>query len=817
MLRVRLCLCWWVCVAVFSLLLPSITEAQLRPKILILFDTSGSMLDNNDRDGSPLCGNNGQSSRVFQLKTALFDALQGLGAKEVDLALATFPQMVDPTQNPTCPLGHYYTTTAQQSEILYNGNRRNGCKISTHDANNQTNANCINGSGDPCSSWYTQFKSEVLKVPFGTVPETLMAYFDQQEDADQLAPLANPEIRAFAWTPLGKSLFYSYGYFYKEIVLAPTDYRKSCERLAIAFFTDGEETCNESSSNAFYPTKWAANLNTNLGVVTHTVAIDLSSSLLQSIATQGKGTYVEVGGDQTALKKAFLDIVAKSQPPSETCNGLDDDCDNLVDEDFPQKGKPCTNGKIGACYRAGIYVCKPDGTGVMCNAADATGTAEICNGVDDDCNGVVDDNVPGGCNMCVPQPEACNGMDDNCNGQIDDNIQSVPCGVTVGECKAGMTKCDAGKPVCDGVLMGSEEICDGKDNDCDGVTDGMAQLCYPYPTGCDVQTGICKGVCKVGTQLCNAALWEACSGAIGPLEEACDGIDNNCDGQVDEQAQCPGGAQCIAGECTKPCGAGEFSCPRGQLCKNGWCVQDTCDAQTCTARGWICKAGACIDPCDGVTCGKLETCEKGLCVDQSCYSNGCPTDQRCIAGNCQVDACAGVSCGAAEFCQQGQCVKLCETLVCAEGQSCQVVDNSGKLATQCVADACAGKKCGAGFMCQNGNCTADPCFSMRCEKGEICAAGQCKADPCERTRCPTGYSCSVGDSGEVGNCVSAAIFGKDLLAAGAGGCACTVGDPFAGLMSGGIGAELVLILGLGVVLRYRRKRRQLPPSSSSSS
>ena len=44
----------------------------LRPNIMILFDTSGSMLYNQDNDGSILCNNNanGQTSRIFRLKNA---------------------------------------------------------------------------------------------------------------------------------------------------------------------------------------------------------------------------------------------------------------------------------------------------------------------------------------------------------------------------------------------------------------------------------------------------------------------------------------------------------------------------------------------------------------------------------------------------------------------------------------------------------------------------------------------------------------------------------------------------------------------------
>ncbi|HET6148852.1 MAG TPA: hypothetical protein VFH68_15050, partial [Polyangia bacterium] len=64
---------------------------SLRPNILIVFDTSGSML-NGGNDGSPLCGNNGQTSRIFSLKQALRDALAQVGTDEANFGLMRFPQ-----------------------------------------------------------------------------------------------------------------------------------------------------------------------------------------------------------------------------------------------------------------------------------------------------------------------------------------------------------------------------------------------------------------------------------------------------------------------------------------------------------------------------------------------------------------------------------------------------------------------------------------------------------------------------------------------------------------------------------------------------
>ncbi|MCC6747440.1 MAG: hypothetical protein IT371_07270 [Deltaproteobacteria bacterium] len=775
---------------------PRQAAAQVKPKVMILFDTSGSMLTDDDEDGSPLCGGRGKQSRLYQLKSALFDALQGLGTKEVDLSLATFPQMVDPSQTPDCPDGHYYLAPSQNSEMLFYGAPHEGCKVSTHRPYVDMSAHC-GAANNPCSAWYTQYKSEALKVPFGQPVENLMWYFDQQEDSGTQGPLANPEIRAISYTPLGKSLFYAHGYFHREVALPAGDYRKKCERLVIALFTDGEETCNITTTDAYYPTTWAGNLHANLGVVTHTVAIDINSTILSNIASAGHGTYVTVIGNSTALKKAFLDIIAKSLPPSETCNGQDDDCDSQVDEDFPLKGRPCDNGRVGVCRRPGAYVCKGDGTGVTCNAPSVTGTAEVCNGLDDDCDGSIDEEIPGGCTACIPQAEVCNGIDDDCDGKVDEDVPSSPCGNTLGVCKGGATACVGGQIVCQGGQAGSPELCDGLDNDCDGTTDGMSEICFPFATGCDPKAGTCQGVCRLGVRSCTAGLWASCQGAVGPTAERCDGLDNDCDGQTDEQAECPGGSQCVNGQCTRACGLSEFACPKGQVCKNSWCIPDTCDAAACRERGGVCKAGDCVDLCASVTCNLYETCVKGQCVDHSCYAKGCPKGSRCVHGICTEDACAATSCGEGTYCVKGRCVALCEVLGCGPDQTCRLVEEAGSPVTRCTPDPCAKVFCGAGAVCREGRCVEDPCAATKCLSGELCRAGQCGPDPCETVRCPDRYRCKEGV------CLTSERSHRELLATGAGGCTCQASP-------GGAGTPLSLLALLGLALARRRRRPRRP-------
>ncbi|MEE2645248.1 MAG: MopE-related protein, partial [Myxococcota bacterium] len=332
--------------------------------------------------------------------------------------------------------------------------------------------------------------------------------------------------------------------------------------------------------------------------------------------------------------------------------------------------------------------------------------------------------------ICVPdgQPEICDGIDNDCDNLIDvlpDGSSAVPpeaCDTgLVGACAVGQQICDGfGEIDCRPLHRPQEERCDGIDDDCDGqIDEGSRNAC-----------GYCGDA----------------------PEERCDGEDNDCDGRVDEQFParlCEGEARCVEGECAPPCAGrpGEpLACPTGYYCADEGRCLSLCAGVYCL-EGQRCRpeTGVCFDLCEGVDCAEGERCLEGECVEESCENFGCEEGRRCLDSFCVEDPCAGIDCGDGAFCREGECILSCASISCPYAHHC--------FDGRCVSDRCGGLVCAEGERCLNERCQEDPCDPESCDEGERCIAGRCARDPCRWVECPALERCELID--DQAQCVAA--------------------------------------------------------------
>lgn len=253
---------------------------------------------------------------------------------------------------------------------------------------------------------------------------------------------------------------------------------------------------------------------------------------------------------------------------------------------------------------------------------------------------------------------------------------------------------------------GGEEACDGIDNNCDErVDEGCAACTDGDNDGFFAQAG-CLTIVDCDDN----------DPTIRPTAvDLCDGKDNNCDGLVDEGFNL-GLDPSNCGVCGIVC---SFAHALG-LCLNGECGLGPCQtgwADCNLLSGDGCEVNLLSDPANCGACGTLcssGSCQNGQCV--SCFDgirNGDETDVDC-GGSCGPCA-AGMHCVMSAGCSSGVCTGgLCRAPTCIDGVKNgneTDVDCGGGCSSPCHDyKACSVRADCISGVCEDGRCSPPDCF-----------------------------------------------------------------------------------------------------------
>ncbi len=306
-------------------------------------------------------------------------------------------------------------------------------------------------------------------------------------------------------------------------------------------------------------------------------------------------------------------------------------------------GYPCDAGACAAGFvcRSDTDTCAPviDLTcpGASCPATVQTGDPCAVALAFVPCLPGVDD-CRGGCRTCEDGAWSdCSPCDPGACGPLD-HVAEVGCDTEGGQLNCAIVACAPGFTDADGeVDNGCEEacvstgaeMCDNIDNDCNGVVDDLgdtaiqASCAARFPSAANVDHWACAAGCVIDR--CAAGFWDIAGGVANGCEyactvtgdETCDGVDQDCDGAVDDVEPVA-----LDGECR--------AVHAGAVNVEVWaCVGGACAIGSCVS-GWVSLSGDPADGCDTpciVTVPPDEVCDG---ADNDCDGQTDPED----AGGC---------------------------------------------------------------------------------------------------------------------------------------------------------------------------------------
>ncbi len=268
-------------------------------------------------------------------------------------------------------------------------------------------------------------------------------------------------------------------------------------------------------------------------------------------------------------------------------------------------------------------------------------------------------------------------------------------------------------------------------------TSKSAELALWTPCEKSNESGTCTG-----KRVCTADGLGACD-ATEPSAEACDGLDNDCDGDVDEPDLIADDYVSLCHDenpCTKDTCLGEAGCSQVALTE-GECL----DGNPCTVADH-CEAGICIG--EAVDCDDDNPCTQDLCTE----TGGC--NHQPAAGDCDD----GDVCTLGDHCSQGTCIGEAVNCQCLTDGDCAVLEDGNLCNGTLFCD-----KSGIPFVCAVEEETQvvcpepvgpdAPCLARFCNP----ESGSCSLVPAnDGAPCDDDDLCSVGDTCAAGVCTGGA-------------------------------------------------------------
>jgi len=411
-----------------------------------------------------------------------------------------------------------------------------------------------------------------------------------------------------------------------------------------------------------------------------------------------------------------IDTCQEGTPGDDSnCDGVDDDCDGTDDDDYTGQATTCG---IGACYAEGAMECISGSEVDSCSEGSPAADDATCDGIDDDCDEAVDEDfAPYGsdcgvgecysegevtcvegsevdsCEEGAPSDEVCDGLDNDCDGTDDEGVTSTfyedSDSDTFGDAQSTEEACVAPSGYvsddndCDDsdadINPDATEVCNGADDDCDGETD-EGDVCQGTPDDQD------------GDGYDNTEDCDDDNAAVNPgATEVCNGIDDNCNLETDEGSDICSQNDISVNECN-------YDPDGNSMTLDQFSFDSVCEGDSGCTQADVNWEDSISHDCDA-------SCDAACFDNEDCDITECPTDG-CFEGTYR-DYSDGLSNDCVDCaCEENQCSysepyteEVCDDLI----------DNDCDGETDENCDCVIDDDCGEDFVCRDNECVDSYC------------------------------------------------------------------------------------------------------------